>query len=92
MTHTAELSQRKQEIFNELKPLLADSLNVPENDITLEKTFKDLNADSLDAVETIMEIEKRYNIAIPDDEMEKFTNMRSIVDYVDEHTKAPAAQ
>lgn len=76
-----------QEIFERVKPIIADRLNVKESEVTPEKTFKDLRADSLDSVDTIMEIEKEFNLAIPDADMEKFTNIHSIVDYIEAHTK-----
>lgn len=83
--------KRKEEIFNELKTIIIDRLGVEENEVTPDKTLKDLSADSLDSVELMMECEKNWDIAIPDPDMEKFTNIRSIVDYIADHTQAPAA-
>lgn len=84
----------KDEIFNKLKPLVADRLSRPLEEVTLDKTLEQLRADSLDAVEVTMEVEKQFNLAIPDKDMEKFTNIQSIVDYVFEHqpVTAPEAQ
>lgn len=79
----------KGEIFNQLKPIISDQLNVPIEDVTLDKTLRDLDADSLDSVETIMEVEKNFDIAIPDADMEKFTNIQSIVDYIADHKPLP---
>lgn len=76
-----------QQLFETLKPVLADRLNVLISEITPDKTLKDLGADSLDGVETIMSLEAHFNIAIPDSDMEKFTTIESIVNYIDEHTK-----
>lgn len=75
-----------QQIFEKVKTSIADSLNVKEDEVTLDITLADLNADSLDAVEAIMNLEKVFNIAIPDDHMEKFTNIHSIVDYIEANT------
>ena len=47
--------------------------------------MKDLEADSLDAVEIIMAIEEQFDIEIPDDEAEKFQTVEDLVEYVDEH-------
>lgn len=77
----------KTEIFDKLKLILADKLDIPVEEVTEEKTMKDLGADSLDAVEAIMEVEKDFDLAIPDDHMENFTNIKSIVDYIAENTK-----
>ena len=46
--------------------------------------MKDLEADSLDAVEIIMAIEDEYDIEIPDEEAEKFQKVSDIVTYVEE--------
>jgi len=80
-----------QEIFEKVKPIIADCLNVQVSDITPDKTLKDLHADSLDSVDTIMKIETEFDLAIPDDEMEKFTNIQSIVDFIEANTQAPSA-
>ncbi len=80
----------KTEILEKLKPFIADRLSVTEEEVTLDKTLKDLSADSLDSVELIMEVEKEYNIAIPDSDVEKLTNIQSIVDYIADHTPPSA--
>lgn len=79
----------KTEVFNELKEIIVDRLNVDEKEVTPDKTLKDLSADSLDSVELIMECEKHWNLAIPDPDMEKFTNIQSIVNYIADHIPAP---
>lgn len=75
------------EIFEKVKIIVADRLNVKESEVTFEKRFKDLGADSLDAVDTIMEIEKKFDMSISDNDMEKLTTIESIVDYIEDHTK-----
>lgn len=77
----------KQEIYALLKPIIIDRLNVKESDIDPSKTLKDLGADSLDGVDIIMEIEKKLDIAIPDNDIEKFSNIQSIIDYMAVHQK-----
>jgi acyl carrier protein len=46
-----------------------------------------LGADSLDTVELIMEFEKEFNIAIPDDQAEKISTVGQAVDYITENAK-----
>jgi len=77
----------KEEIFEKIKPIISNSLDVDPKEVTLDKTLQDLHADSLDSVETIMEIETVFNIAIPDTEMEKFSNIQSIVDHISTQVK-----
>lgn len=82
----------REEILSKLKPIIADQLSVDEAEITEDKklTGKDndsLGADSMDAACTIMEIEKDFDIAIPDRDMEKLITVKDIVDYIEAHTK-----
>jgi len=61
---------------------------VDENEVTPEASFtNDLGADSLDTVELIMEFEKEFNIAIPDEEAEKIGTVGDAVKYIENNTK-----
>lgn len=75
-----------QEIYQRLKPILIDRLNVRDDEISEEKSLTDLRADSMDAVDVMMEIEKKFDIVIPDDNMEKLVTVKHIVDYIETHT------
>ena len=69
-----------------LKGIIADVLNVDENEITMETTFvDDLGADSLDVFQIIMGIEEEFDIEIDQEEAEKIV---SVGDAVDEIKKA----
>ncbi len=60
------------DIQNRVKAIIVDKLGVDESEVKPEATFtNDLGADSLDTVELIMELEKEFNITIPDDQAEK---------------------
>ena len=60
------------EIAQKVTSIIIDKLGVEESEVTPEASFtNDLGADSLDTVELIMEFEKEFNIAIPDDQAEK---------------------
>ena len=62
------------DIESRVKTIIVDKLGVDENEVTNQASFSnDLGADSLDTVELIMEFEKEFNIAIPDEEAEKIT-------------------
>ena len=70
--------------FDKIKKIIAEQLQVNADDIKPETNLmKDLEADSLDAVEIIMEIETEFNIEIPDEEAEKFQSIDDIVKYVE---------
>ncbi|HVI42179.1 MAG TPA: acyl carrier protein [Anaerovoracaceae bacterium] len=71
--------------FEKIREIIVEQLGVDESAVTLETSLmKDLEADSLDAVEIIMAIEDEFEIEVPDEEAEKFQNVGDIVKYVEE--------
>ncbi len=76
------------DIENKVKAIIVDKLGVDESEVTTEASFtNDLGADSLDTVELIMEFEKEFNIAIPDDKAEGIGTVGEAVAYITENTK-----
>ncbi len=72
-----------QEIESKVKAIIVDKLGVEESQVTSTANFQtDLNADSLDTVELIMEFEKEFKISIPDEDTQKITTVGDAVDYV----------
>ncbi|MGY8952293.1 MAG: acyl carrier protein [Flavobacteriales bacterium] len=64
--------------------IIVDKLGVEESEVTNEASFtNDLGADSLDTVELIMEFEKEFNIAIPDDHAENIATVGDAVTYIE---------
>ncbi|MFZ4799692.1 MAG: acyl carrier protein [Bacteroidia bacterium] len=77
------------EIRGKVKTIIMDKLGVEEAEITDEASFtNDLGADSLDTVELIMEFEKEFNIAIPDDQAEKIGTVGQAVSYIEQNVKS----
>lgn len=71
--------------FEKIKNIIIEQLGANESSITMDTSLmKDLEADSLDAVEIIMAIEDSFGIEIPDEDAEKFQNVGDIVRYVEE--------
>ena len=76
------------EIAERVKAIIVDKLSVEESEVTNEASFtNDLGADSLDTVELIMELEKEFNISIPDDQAEKITTVGDAIKYVEDNAK-----
>jgi acyl carrier protein len=76
----------RDEVFERVKELLAEQLGVDENEITEEASFQeDLDADSLDLVELIMELEDQFGMKISDDDAQKIQTVGQAVDYVSSH-------
>jgi len=79
----------REEILGKIQEITADRLGVDESDVTPDASFReDLEADSLDLVELIMELEEQFGMEIPDEEAEKITTVEEAVDYVTEHQAA----
>ena len=76
------------DIATRVKGIIVDKLGVDEKEISNESSFtNDLGADSLDTVELIMEFEKEFNIAIPDDQAEKIATVGQAIEYISANAK-----
>lgn len=76
------------EVAERVKAIIVDKLSVEETEVTNEASFtNDLGADSLDTVELIMEFEKEFNIAIPDDQAENIGTVGDAVAYIEANAK-----
>ena len=74
-------------IEERVKKIVAEQLGV-KDEIANDASFvDDLGADSLDTVELIMEFEKEFNIAIPDDQAEKIATVGQAIDYIEKNAK-----
>ena len=72
----------KEEVVAKLKGIVANRLDVEEDQVTEDKSFiDDLGADSLDIVELIMGIEDEFGIEIPDEDAEKLTSVGEALKY-----------
>lgn len=74
-------------VFEKVVSIIREQLGV-EDDVEVTKNtsmMKDLEADSLDAVEVMMALEDEFGLEIPDEEAEKFSNIGDIVSYIEAH-------
>jgi acyl carrier protein len=71
------------EVFDQVKAIIVDKLGVDEGKVTMEARFReDLEADSLDLVELIMEFEEKFGGEISDEEAQKITTVGEAVNYL----------
>ena len=74
-------------VFEKIKDIIAEQLGIGDPSVITQDTsiMKDLEADSLDAVEIIMGIEDEFDIEIPDEAAERFQLVSDIVKYVEDN-------
>ena len=76
----------EEEIFNKIKDMIADNFEVDKDKITENTNFmNDLDADSIDLVEFILQLEDEFGAEIPDDEAEKIKTIGDAVSYIKAH-------
>lgn len=68
-------------IFEEIKKVICEQLEVEQEEVTMDTTFEDLGADSLDLFQVVIEIEERYGIQL--EEAESIKSVRDAVEYVE---------
>ena len=74
------------DVKSKVVSIIVDKLGVEESEVNNEASFtNDLGADSLDTVELIMEFEKEFNIAIPDDQAENIQTVGDAIAYIEEN-------
>lgn len=69
-------------IFEKVKAIIVDKLSVDAEEVTMESSFEDLGADSLDIVEIVMAIEEEFDIEVADEDAEKAATVGDVVNYL----------
>lgn len=69
-------------VFEKIKTIIAEQLGIEEEKVTLETTFEDLGADSLDLFQVIIELEEEFSIQL--ENAESIKSVKDAVDYVNE--------
>jgi acyl carrier protein len=73
--------------FDKVKEIIAEQMGISEDDITVETSFEDLGADSLDIFQIISELEEAFDMEFANDDAEKIKTVGDAVEYVKNATK-----
>ena len=75
-----------EEVQAKVIDIIAEQMQIPKEQITVQTHFvNDLGADSLDVVETVMELEEAFEISIPDEDSTKIQTVGDAITYIKEH-------
>ena len=73
----------REDIESEVIRIVSEQMSFDKGEIKRETSFvNDLNADSLDTVELVMELEDEFDLTIPDEEAEKLKTVGEVIDYI----------
>lgn len=79
MSEDLDIKQIEEKVID----IISEQMGADKSEITRETSFvNDLNADSLDTVELVMEFEDEFDMSIPDEEAEKIQTVGAAIDYV----------
>lgn len=82
-----------ENISNRVIEIISEQMGVDKVEISRETSFiNDLNADSLDTVELVMEFEDEFDMSIPDEEAEKIQSVGAAIDYIVNTAKSKAQE
>ncbi|MCA9653557.1 MAG: acyl carrier protein [Myxococcales bacterium] len=75
------------DIASKVKEIVVDQLDVDPTEVDASKSFTDdLQADSLAIVELVLALEEKFNVKIPDDEVDKIKTVGDAIKYIEDHT------
>ncbi|EKQ53779.1 MULTISPECIES: acyl carrier protein [unclassified Clostridium] len=70
-------------LFEEIREVICEQLGIEKEEVSMETTFEDLGADSLDLFQIVIELEEKYNIQI--EEVEGLKTIKDAVEYVEKN-------
>ncbi len=71
-------------VFERLREIICDQLELSEDDVTLDAVLTDVGADSLDLVDIVMSIEDEFGVEVPDDALDRFVTIGDVVDFLED--------
>ena len=81
----------EQELITRVAAVIAKTQKIPLESVTIDKTFAELNIDSLDGINLLFAVEEEFNIDIPDDAATQIRSVRDMVGGIEKLLAAKAA-
>lgn len=75
---------KREETVSKVVKIIEEKLNIPVGTVTMNATFEDLGADSLDIVELIMSFEEDFGVVIKDEDADKIQTVEEVVTHIHE--------
>lgn len=72
-------------LFEEIRDVICEQLGIEKEEVSLDTTFEELGADSLDLFQIVIELEEKYNVQI--EEVENLKTIKDAVEYVEKNAK-----
>ena len=76
------MDNTKEGIYEKVKAIIAEQLNISKDSINYESNLEKLGADSLDLVEIAMNLEEEFKVEINDEDASKLVTVKDLVDYI----------
>jgi len=73
---------QSQELEQKVIRIVAKQLGLNEEDVSADSSYRDLNADSLDSIEIVIDLEEEFSISIPDDDAQSLQSVAETIEYV----------
>ncbi len=74
-----------EETLEKLKEIIAEKLDVDAGEVSAEKTFDDLGADSLDLYEMVYEVENVFGVTIPEEKTGEMTSVQDVISFIEKN-------
>ena len=71
-------------VFEKVREIICNQLDVAEDDVTMESNIDDLGADSLDVVDLVMSLEEEFDAEFPDEDIESIKTVGDVVKFIED--------
>lgn len=70
-------------LFEKIRAIISDQFDIPEEDLTEDTSFLEIDADEMDMIDLAMTLEDEFRVEVPDEALEDFETLGDIVKFLD---------